>query len=560
MPNITETWHKLRIIFFLGAVFLAIWAIWQVLNNIGYGWAVGPLVDRNVFAALMNLLWFPAVYLFLANKPPSNYKLYILLGIGLFMISTALFATSSRGGIGVWLILQPVMLWAGWVYTKSKQPLLIIICITIAAYLVSALVLNSSVADRTFVLTQDASTNARIMLWQSSIKMSLTHPFLGVGWGTFVGYYPAFRLPLENSTAGLFAHNDYLQFAVEGGVFAFLLLAGLLSGICLQLKRSLKRAEEAAGLESVALLLGVLAIFIQASVNFIFYFAFMNIIVGVYLARANQLVDSGLIIKIPSFHKIRPAVKRLLTSFVVLIIALPFAVHLFAQAFLTGSQPALKLIKLISPQLTDYQIASFISAIRPQEGIAQEAMLQVSEQFFADKANINKVTNTFKSEFLVETIARFDAVRARTLNNPNMGVREAKILIENQDMFSDGVAYTKAKQVLDDSLKADPYHAKSMIMYARLQVAEGKKTEAIDGLKIAQGRILTERDRQLIVVEILRQLAAPKIISELDDIEKQLALVLSDSETGKPLILPLNFSEDIDAKLTAIARQIEQAR
>jgi thioredoxin-like negative regulator of GroEL len=141
-----------------------------------------------------------------------------------------------------------------------------------------------------------------------------------------------------------------------------------------------------------------------------------------------------------------------------------------------------------------------------------------------------------------------------------MGVREAKMLIAYHTMLGDDIAYAKARQILSDNLKADPYHAQSMIMYARLQVAQGHRAEAIQTLQLAQNHVRTQRDQQLIVVEALRQLAAPKIIAELDDIEKQLGLVRSDSETGKPLILPPNFSEDIDARLKAIAGQIQQAQ
>ena len=139
-----------------------------------------------------------------------------------------------------------------------------------------------------------------------------------------------------------------------------------------------------------------------------------------------------------------------------------------------------------------------------------------------------------------------------------MGVREAKMLVTYHELLGGDAAYAKAQQILNDNLKADPYHAKSMIMYSRLQVAQGKKLEAIKTLQIAQNHIITRRDQQLLVVETLRQMAAPTVIGELDDIEKQLELVRSDSETGKPLILPPNFSEDIDTRLNAIATQVQQ--
>lgn len=555
-PTFAEIWKNLRIVFLLMGVGLAMWAVWQVLNHIGYGHAVGPLVDRNAFAALMNLLWFPTAYLFLTNKFTSNRWMSLIAGASLFIISIALFATSSRGGIATWLLLVPFMLWAGYQHTKSKQLVAMIPIIAILAFLCSTLFLHSSVVERTFQLAQDASANARLLMWQSTIKIALDHPLFGTGWGTFSGYYPAYRSPLENTTSGVSAHNDYLQLAAEGGILAMLLQLGILLGLMLQLKRSLRHAD-LASLESTALLLGVLAIFIQAGVNFIFVFAFMNILAGLYLARAAQLIDTPHIIQMPSVENVRPSVKRLLAGFIFLLIATPFTLHLIAQACLTGSQLGLAVLNKIAPKITAYNIANFIAAVRPQEGIAQEVILQAAERFLVANAVKRSVSDDIKHALLNETIERFEAVRARTANNPYIGVREANMLIANREMLGCNMAFAKAKQVLADSLKADPYHVGSMIMFARLQVAEGRRAEAINTLQFAGRHVLSRRDQQLLVVETLRQLAAPKVIAELDYIEKQLHLVRSDSETGKPLVLPANFSEDIDARLDAIAGLIQ---
>ncbi len=569
LPNLPEIWQNLRIILFFTGVGLAVWAIWQVANKIGYGWAVGPLVDRNAFAALMNLFWFPVAYLFLSNKYTSNRWISILLGGGLFVISIALFATASRGGIATWMLLLPFILWVGYRHAKSKQLIAITLCIVLFAYFCSAQFLHSSVADRSFQigpsaqtaqLSKDASTSARLLMWQSTIKMAMDHPFSGTGWGTFVAYYPAYRSPLENTTSGVAAHNDYLQLAAEGGIPALLLLLSIMIGLLLQLRKGFKLAPDKTGIESIALLLGVLAIFIQAAVNFVFVFAFMNILAGLYLARAARLIDTPQTIKITGFEQIRPSIKRLLAGFILLLVTAPFALHLIAQACLTGSQPGLKAIDLIAPRVTTYKVANFIAATRPQEGIAQEAMLQTAEQFLAENVSNSAVTDDFRHELLNETIERFDAVRARSANNPNVGAREAKMLIAYHSILGDNIAYSKAQQILSDNLKADPYHAQSMIMFARLQVAQGHRAEAIQTLQLAQNHVRTQRDQQLIVVESLRQLATPRVITELDDIEKQLGLVRSDSETGKPLILPPNFSENIDARLNAIAAQIQQVQ
>ncbi len=568
MPNFAEIWQHLRVLLFVTAVGLALWAIWQVANKVGYGWASGPLVDRNAFAALMNLLWFPAAYLFLSTKLVTKPATF-LLGSGLFVISIALFATASRGGILTWMLLLPIMLWAAYRKTKSKQQIATVLVIAALAYVCSAQLLHSDIADRTFQvgpstqagqLSKDASTSARFMMWNSTIKIALDHPLIGTGWGTFVSYYPTYRSPLENTTSGVAAHNDYLQLAAEGGIPALLLQLSIVVGLLLQLRKSFKHMPNAVSTEATALLLGVLAIYIQAAVNFIFVFAFMNILAGLYLARVSQLIDTTQTIKISSFEKIRPSIKSLLAGFVVLLVSAPFVFHLFSQACLTGSQTGLKAINLVAPKVTTYSIASFITTIYPKEYIAQQVMLQTAEQFLAENTNNSAVAGDFKQQLIDETINRFDAVRARSANNPNMGVREVKMLIAYHNLLGGEVAYVKAQQILSDNLKSDSYHAQSMIMQARLQVMLGNKAEAINTLQLALNHIRTERDQQLIEVETLRQLVAPKVVSELDDIEQQLGLVRSDSETGKPLILPPNFSQDIDARLYAIAAQVQQSQ
>lgn len=568
-----DIWKILRVIFFVSAVGLAAWAIFQVMNNVGYGHAVGPLVDRNAFAALMNLLWFPSSYLFIITKFKTNPWQSSLAGVGLFVISLALFATASRGGIGVWLLLLPFLLWASYRFNKSKKLIADILLIAGLAYFCSATLLHSSVGDRLIqlaALAQDASTNARLMMWQSTIRMALAHPFTGTGWGTFVGYYPAYRLPIENSTSGLSAHNDYLQLAAEGGIPALLLQLAVVLGLLSQLKRVICYDTTDANLESVALLLGAFAIFIQAGVNFIFCFAFMNLLVGLYLARVAQLTNTVNTVRIYQFQKIRPFLKWLFTGFIILLTVAPFVLHLIAQASLTGSQPGLKVINFFKADISAYEIAGFITTIRPLESLAQEYMTQSAEHVFAHLARERSIINNDHLQLLNETLVRLENLRANSANNPNYGVREVELLITyhtildsssmDRNLLKGQTAYSKAYQIIGDNLKADPYHAKSMIALSRLQVVEGHTSDALHTLNLAEQHILTRRDQQLILVETLRQLAAPKVIAELDEIEKELVLVQSDSETGKPLILAVDFSELLDAKLNSIAEKIKDAR
>ena len=550
-----ETWRYLRTLLFLLGVVLALWAIWQVVHHVGYGYAQGPFQDRNVFAALMNLLWFPAAFVLLTVENSRYHLKCLAISAALFIISTALFATTSRGGMAAWLLLLPVFLWAAYCSHESRKRIVILVLMTVAAYLCSAMLLNTSIADRTFQLNHDPSAAARLLLWQSGMKMLLAHPVIGSGWGTFVNYYPAYRVPLENSTAGFFAHNDYLQLAIEGGIPALLLQIGILYGVCIQLKRSLRQAADSAAFESAALLSGVLALFVHAFVNFIFYLAFMNILAGLYLARAAQLTEKARVQHVFNANKINPFLKYLVAGFIVLLILLPYGAHVLGRSI--NKQRHVAVENLVSDQFSAYKLAELITLIQPQERIAQETILQTAELALADTALMRTMDTDTYRRLLEQTLQRFDSVRALNANDAETGVREARILIRHHAAFDAGFAYRKAYQVLNQSLKADPYHVDAIITLSRLQLAEGHAAEALQTMQNASTYILMQRNRQLIRIELLRQLAAPKAIPELYAIEKELRKLRLGSETGKALILPDSYYPEIDAKLNAIAYRVQ---
>jgi len=555
-PNPDKVWNVLRGVFLLAGPALALWGLGQVVTGFGYGYPVGPLLDKNAFAALMNLFWFMASIHFIGKMNQKGVQARLILpALGLLLIAATLFATESRGAILTWLLLMPFALWAGFRATRNKRAVLTILTIALAGYLGAANLLGLGIGHRTLNLEQDASTSARLLLWKSAAEIAKDHPLTGTGWGTFVAQYPAYRDPRENTTAGVYAHNDYVQLAAEGGIPALVLMLGILAGLLLQLKRSLAFKENLHALEATGLLLGCLALFIHAGVNFIFYFAFMNILAGLFAARAVQLITPAGIGSVPlgGFAQIGRATKVILAGFVALLLAGPLLLQLLAQTTLTGSQPGLTVLRTVWPSANPYTIAKLITAIRPSSGIAQEVMLLASEHALKDSDGISMVGGNFQRELVDETLQRYELIRAQTANNPTQGVREARILIQYRDLLEPGSALRRARNILMQNLRTDPYHADSMIELSRLDVVEGHKQQAQQVLRAAFTHVLSRRDQQLLVVESLRQQAAPQKIAELDAIEKQLRNVRSDSETGRPLILPANFSENIDARLASIA-------
>ncbi|MDO9014719.1 MAG: O-antigen ligase family protein [Polynucleobacter sp.] len=556
-PSPERLWRALRTVLLLFGSGLALWGLGQVVTGFGNGQPVGPLVDKNAFAALMNLFWFVAsVHLVGKVHGRGLHWRVIPVVLGLLLIATALFAAESRGATLAWLLLMPVFIWAIYQNTRNKHAIVAVLMIALTGYLIAANGLNLNVGNRTLNLEQDASTSARLQMWKSTAHIVLDHPIKGTGWGTFVAHYPAYRDPSENTTSGTLAHNDYLQLASEGGIPVLVLLLGILAGMLLQLQHSLASRQNPRVLEATGLLLAVFALFIHASLNFIFYYAFMNILAGLLAARAIQLLnpEGGGFLTLQWFAKIGHATQVMLAGLVALLLAGPLLLHLMAQSTLVGAQPGLVMLRSVWPTANAYTVAKFISAIRPSSGIAQEVMLQFSEEALKAFSKINMENGGFKRELLQETLDRYEFVRAQSANSPAYGVREARTLIQHHDVLDPGVALKRAREILTQNLRTDPFHVDSMITLSRLDVVEKQPLQARQLLITSTRHVLSRRDQQLLFVEVLRQRAAPKKITELDVIENKLRAVRSETETGKALKLPANFSEDIDRQLGAIAQ------
>jgi len=68
----------------------------------------------------------------------------------------------------------------------------------------------------------EQSNQGRIYIWKKSLESLKSHPFLGVGLGNFP---LVLEQNLELAKAGSSAHNLYLNFAVESGIFILIIIA-----------------------------------------------------------------------------------------------------------------------------------------------------------------------------------------------------------------------------------------------------------------------------------------------------------------------------------------------
>lgn len=276
---------------------LAILVLWGLLQgpNTFTAKPQGPFNDPNTYAAVLNLLLLPVLARYLAANLARQAawrrsgQLALLAGTAFVALLIA-----SRGASLALLLVLPPLLWLA-----RRQPgfarklaLLAVVaaCVYLAAYLVSG---GANVGQR-LINTVSGGDPSRLMLLQSAWLMIQDHPWLGTGLGSFRLLYPQYRYPGEAGTAGGWVHNDYLQLWLEAGLPMLLLLLGLAAWVMWAGWRTLWTAAGDAvrssphpteALERMGYLAAIAAILLQALVNFLFFFALVSLLIGLYLAR-----------------------------------------------------------------------------------------------------------------------------------------------------------------------------------------------------------------------------------------------------------------------------------
>lgn len=220
--------------------------------------SVGPYVNRNHYAGLMEMIFPLMVCLFVLYRPGSSartWKLrlrdillhprinyYFLFGAAAVLIGTSVFVSLSRGGImsltlsmgvlGLWLIKR----------TKNKKAGLV----TAVLFVCIMILTGTNGWDRIFERFGDVYNEAgdlntgRLHYWRDGRTIIRHFPLTGSGVGTWQYVYPRFRTfpgdrPLEH------AHSDYIEFMATGGIVLIGLTAMALLSIVRTCYRTFRR-------------------------------------------------------------------------------------------------------------------------------------------------------------------------------------------------------------------------------------------------------------------------------------------------------------------------------
>lgn len=282
--------------------------IWAIFGLVQYYYLHVPtnatFLNRNSLAALINLALIPASGYFLLNESVRPWKLLTnkALTLTLVVLFLATFIITSRGG-SLSLILGFTLLIAllrKYVAKSKIYSLVTIVFISFLLALLSQYFIQDSpsgFAER-MVTLKDATEagNPRFIIWKSLIPLYSEMPWYGLGLGSLWVFWPPYR-PADDTSAGFFAHNDYMQITLEAGYPGIILLSLLFIFITISFIRTVKNSATTKNLtllqrvEIVSLFATLTTFAAHSFFTYNFYILPLLLIAGLYLGRFNQLVN-----------------------------------------------------------------------------------------------------------------------------------------------------------------------------------------------------------------------------------------------------------------------------
>jgi len=215
------------------------------------------LVYPNALAGVILLLLPPSLaVLFKMTGSLSNVVRVVLVGLLAYGGLACLYWSGSKSG---WLIALVLGLVALLRVPLTRQVKLGVVGLVLAAGLAGFFVKFSGYFHR-----GATSMSARFDYWRASWAITMSHPILGSGPGTFSVAYKKIKAPWAEMTR--LAHNNYLEQASDSGVLGFFSFAAFVFGSLTVLFRKLE-----VDLIRFAVLVGVLGWAVQGFVEFGLY-------------------------------------------------------------------------------------------------------------------------------------------------------------------------------------------------------------------------------------------------------------------------------------------------
>lgn len=241
------------------------------------------------YAAITAIVALAAVVVRLHRHMRFDGKLFFLI-LSFTIITTALFLSKSRGGILLFTVSIIFFSVCAFSRRRSKNIILIIGAVILAAALLLGWIGFKPVANELRTLfTNEESYNDRVTAYSEALEIIKDHPLKGIGIGAFVYVFPRYR-----SVAVLefykYLHNDILQFAVEAGMPALILLIFLFSVFLIYLIKSVSgTSSDYKYYTGLGLLSALLYLYLHSSFDFILHSPAIAALATLFLAVSISL-------------------------------------------------------------------------------------------------------------------------------------------------------------------------------------------------------------------------------------------------------------------------------
>ncbi len=185
------------------------------------GWVVmGPFVYHNQYAAFIELVLPPALFLAITDK---TWRWFYL------MIAAAMYASIFISGSRAGLVLTTIEMFAVPLAAVRSAQVPAKSFLRAAVLMVAMVLLLAVSAGPDYLVKRfqekDPYSVRREFLY-SSVRMFRDRPVMGFGLGNWSTAYPAYAL-FDDGLYANQAHNDWAQWAVEGGVLLVAVMLGI---------------------------------------------------------------------------------------------------------------------------------------------------------------------------------------------------------------------------------------------------------------------------------------------------------------------------------------------
>ncbi|HET6575334.1 MAG TPA: O-antigen ligase family protein, partial [Fimbriiglobus sp.] len=219
--------------------------------------AFGPFINRNHYPDYVALCAGLALGLLLprrsTTRPPelASWLLapqgLLLAGAVALMIASVPFSL-SRGGMlallaavaGTWLLVR-----AG---GRGRGGLAVLGVVAVVGLALAAWFGTGAVEKRLGTLVSGEAAESRLPLWRDALRLVPGSWLTGTGGGTFASVEPMVRTHGGPRDRNVYAHNEYLEALVEGGVVRLALTLALAVGVLVVVGRgALRRRDRTVG-------------------------------------------------------------------------------------------------------------------------------------------------------------------------------------------------------------------------------------------------------------------------------------------------------------------------